>query len=50
LRAWPVKGFEDFRIYYLQRPGEAAVVRILHGRRDIGSILEDERGDGAEGH
>ena len=46
LRSWPVKGFEEFRIYYLERPSEAAVVRILHGRRDVSAILEDERDDG----
>jgi toxin ParE1/3/4 len=50
LRSWPVKGFEEFRIYYLERPCEVAVARILHGRRDIGAILEDERDDEAGTH
>ena len=45
LRAWPVPGFEDMRIYYLQ-PGEKTlrIVRVLHGRRDVQSILEREQG------
>ena len=42
LRSWPVAGFEAIRIYYL--PGQDAVhiVRILHGKRDVKSVLETE--------
>lgn len=42
LRSWPVKGFEEFRIYYLLRQDIFAVVRILHSKRDIGAILENQ--------
>jgi toxin ParE1/3/4 len=42
LRAWPVPGFEDIRLYYLVRGGVLRVVRVLHGRRDLGSILDNE--------
>ena len=42
LRTWPVKGFEDIRIYYLVQREILKVVRILHGRRDIKPILENE--------
>jgi hypothetical protein len=44
LRSWPAEGFEDIRIYYLI-PGEILkVTRVLHGRRDINRILENEPG------
>jgi toxin ParE1/3/4 len=42
LRAWPVKGFEDIRIFYLVQGQTVRVLRILHGKRDIGRILEGE--------
>jgi toxin ParE1/3/4 len=42
LRSWPVKGFDEFRIYYLLRREKFMVVRILHGKRDIGAILEKQ--------
>jgi hypothetical protein len=37
-----VKGFDEFRIYYLLRQDMFTVVRILHGKRDIGAILEKQ--------
>ena len=42
LRSWPVKGFDAFRVYYLVRPELLTVVRVLHGKRDIGAILKDQ--------
>jgi toxin ParE1/3/4 len=42
LRTWSVQGFDEFRIYYLVRDDLIKVLRILHGRRDIASILESE--------
>jgi toxin ParE1/3/4 len=42
LRTWPVKGFDEFRIYYLFRRDVFMVVRVLHGKRDIGAILEKQ--------
>jgi len=45
LRVWPVKGFDQFRIYYLLRNDVLMVVRILHGMRDIGTILERQTVD-----
>ncbi len=42
LRSWPVQGFPDIRIYYLQSRGTVRVVRVLHGKRDIGSLLEGQ--------
>ena len=42
LRAWPVEGFEDMRIFYLVQGDSLKVIRILHGKRDINRILEGE--------
>ncbi|HWN53062.1 MAG TPA: type II toxin-antitoxin system RelE/ParE family toxin [Xanthobacteraceae bacterium] len=42
LRSWPVKGFDEFRIYYLARQDTLTVVRVLHDKRDIGAILEKQ--------
>ena len=46
LRSWPVKDFEQISIYYLVLPESLRVIRILHGRRDLKAILEQEPGDG----
>jgi plasmid stabilization system protein ParE len=45
LRSWPIKGFDEFRVYYLARPELLIVVRVLHGKRDIGTILESQELD-----
>ncbi len=39
LRAWPVRGFEAVRIYYLISEDVLRVVRVLHGKRDIDRLL-----------
>ncbi|MCX6020233.1 MAG: type II toxin-antitoxin system RelE/ParE family toxin, partial [Chloroflexi bacterium] len=40
LRTWPVRGFEEFRIYYVTHGDLVEIVRVLHGRRNIRAILE----------
>jgi plasmid stabilization system protein ParE len=40
LRTWPVKGFDQFRIYYLAQPDQLIIVRVLHDRRDTDTLLE----------
>lgn len=45
LRSWPVKGFEEVRVYYLLYEASVRVVRVLHGKRDINNILEKESDD-----
>lgn len=42
LRILPIKGFDAFRIYYLTSNNMLTIVRVLHGKRDIGTILEQE--------
>ena len=41
LRAWQVPGFENYIIFYVPlRDGSGIdVLRVLHGARDIGSIM-----------
>jgi len=43
LRPWPVEGFEAIRIYFIVAGEAIRVVRVLHGKQDIGRILEREK-------
>jgi hypothetical protein len=40
LRTWPVNGFDQCRISYLAQADQLIVVRILHDKRDIDTLLE----------
>jgi toxin ParE1/3/4 len=42
LRSWPVQGFPALRIYYIHGGDDLRIVRVLHGKRDINPLLEDE--------
>ena len=42
LRSWPVHGFPAIRIYYIQAVDGLRIVRVLHGKRDINPLLEEE--------
>jgi toxin ParE1/3/4 len=42
LRTWPVKGFDQFRIYYLAQPNKLIIVRVLHDKRDTDTLLEGQ--------
>jgi plasmid stabilization system protein ParE len=33
------------RIYYIHRGDELRIVRVLHGKRDISPLLEEESAD-----
>ena len=39
LRCWPIRGFEKHLIFYFPKPDGIEVIRVLHGSRDIQSIL-----------
>jgi toxin ParE1/3/4 len=45
LRAWPVNGFDEFRIYYLLREDIVMIVRVLHDKRDTAAILNKQSVD-----
>ena len=40
LRAWPMKGFRKYLIFYRSQDYGIEILRILHGARDIQRILE----------
>lgn len=42
LRSWPVAGFEAIRIYYSLEADAMHIIRILHGKRDVGRILRSD--------
>ncbi len=44
LRMHPVQSFKRWLIFYIERPGAIEIVRVLHGARDLESLL----GEGEE--
>jgi toxin ParE1/3/4 len=44
LRVFPVKGFANYLLFYKPLPRGIELVRVLHGARDIPSILEQKSG------
>ena len=42
LRAWPIPGFEEIRLYYYLAADVLTIVRVLHDKRDVRRILETE--------
>ena len=44
LRTWPVEGFPAMRIYYLCDEDVLRIMRVLHGRRDVDPMLEEDDG------
>lgn len=45
LRSWPVDGFRAMRIYYIHSGNDLRIIRVLHGKRDINPLLEDDESD-----
>lgn len=44
LRRFPVKGFEDYLVFYLPDAAGVNVIRVLHGARDIDNVFLEEEG------
>jgi toxin ParE1/3/4 len=44
LRMHPVQGFKRWLIFYIERPGDIEILRVLHGARDLEALL----GEGEE--
>ncbi len=44
LRYFPVAGFRNHLIFYRPTPDGIEVLRVIHGARDLGSILAEEIG------
>ena len=43
VRSWPVVGFEKHLVFYRPIRNGVEIVRVLHGARDIESLLPGER-------
>jgi len=41
LRRWPVKGFENWLIFYQPRRDGVEIVHVMHGARDIETLLDE---------
>lgn len=39
LRFWPLRGFENYLVFYRPLPDGIEVVRVLHGARDLERVL-----------
>ncbi len=39
---WPIRGFENYLVFYRPIEEGIEVTRVLHGARDIRGILEEE--------
>lgn len=42
VRFWPIKGFENYLIFYRPTDRGIEMVRVLHGARDINAVFESD--------
>ena len=42
LRSWTIRSFENYLIFYRIDDSNIEIVRVLHGARNLGTILADE--------
>jgi toxin ParE1/3/4 len=42
LRSAAVEGFPSLRVYYLVSEKTVRIIRVLHGKRDVGGVLEND--------
>jgi toxin ParE1/3/4 len=42
IRCCPVKGFANWLVFYRPQQDRIEIIRVLHGARDVGTILADE--------
>jgi toxin ParE1/3/4 len=42
LRSWRLAQFNAWSVYYIDRPEFIDVIRVLHSRRDLRSVLSEE--------
>ena len=40
LRSWPVSGFRNYLVFYIASDEGVDVLRVLHGARDLGLLVE----------
>ncbi len=39
LRSWPIRGFENYLIFYRPTSGGVDVLRVVHGAQDLGRLF-----------
>ena len=44
IRVWRVSGFDKHLVFYRPMEGGVEIVRVLHGHRDLDSVLGPENG------
>jgi toxin ParE1/3/4 len=42
LRFWPIRGFENYLIFYRPTPSGIDVLRVIHGAQDIDRLFKQE--------
>ena len=40
VRCWPIRGFENYLVFYRPTHLGIEVLRVLHGARDIGAVFD----------
>ena len=45
VRQQPIKGFKNYLVFYLTKDSDVEILRVLHGRRDIDAILNEDLGE-----
>ena len=43
LRVWRIEGFENHWVFYQQTEAGIEIVRVLHGARDIATVIEEDQ-------
>ncbi|MBV6622471.1 MAG: type II toxin-antitoxin system RelE/ParE family toxin [Rivularia sp. (in: Bacteria)] len=45
VRQQSIKGFRNYLIFYRTRDTDVEILRVLHGRRDVDTILDENLGE-----
>jgi plasmid stabilization system protein ParE len=41
MRKWPIKGFRGFLVFYRDEGTSVAILRVVHGSRDLPKLFGD---------
>ncbi len=44
MRRIPVRDFNSYLLFYLPRPDQIEVIRVVHGARDTADLVTEEEG------
>ncbi len=45
VRQQAIKGFKNYLVFYMTKDSDVEILRVLHGRRDIDAILNEDLGE-----